>query len=100
MPGICLTVDYSTCSFPPDWTTPQRRGLRGGSIMALRSNRWGTTASFIALAGALAIGAPAAAQDAAQNAAPAAAPDAADQADTSGQTAPDIVVTAQFREQK
>jgi len=64
--------------------------------MALRFNRWGTTASFIALAGALAIGAPAAAQDAT----PATAPGTADQADTSGQTAPDIVVTAQFREQK
>jgi hypothetical protein len=64
--------------------------------MALRFNRWGTTASFIALAGALTIGTAAAAQDAA----PAAAPGTADQADTSGQTAPDIVVTAQFREQK
>lgn len=64
-----------------------------------RSTRWGTTASFIALAGALAIGTPAAAQDAAQTTAQPAAPETADQADT-GQTAPDIVVTAQFREQK
>lgn len=57
--------------------------------MELRLNRLSLTASIVALAGALSVAAPAAAQDSTAQA------DSADQAD-----AGEIIVTAQFREQR
>ncbi|MBO9696826.1 MAG: TonB-dependent receptor [Sphingopyxis sp.] len=57
--------------------------------MELRLNRLSLTASIVALAGALSVAAPAAAQDSAAQA------DSTDQAD-----AGEIIVTAQFREQR
>lgn len=57
--------------------------------MELRLNRLSLTASIVALAGALSVSAPAAAQDSTAQA------DSADQAD-----AGEIIVTAQFREQR